>query len=159
MFPGSVLALDVGTKTIGLAGTDPMRMLALPLHTLARQSVVKDADALALLCRQRKVSQLVVGLPLELDGSEGRSARLARQVGEALVQRTGLPLCWVDERFSTVEARHRLRQAGLDERAQRAVVDAAAAAVILEDWMDAQRPPVSQETHKSASEVPPSSTE
>ncbi len=140
---GSVLALDVGTKTIGLAGTDPMRMLALPLHTLARQSVVKDADALALLCKSRRVSQLVVGLPLELDGSEGRSARLARQVGEALAGRTGLPLAYVDERFSTVEAKNRLREAGLNERQQRSVVDAAAAAVILEDWMSAEAAPSS----------------
>jgi putative Holliday junction resolvase len=148
---GSVLALDVGTKTIGLAGTDPMRMMALPLHTLARQSVVKDADALALLCKQRRVSQLVVGLPLELDGTEGRSARLARQVGDALAQRTALPLAYVDERFSTVEAKNRLREAGLNERQQRSVVDAAAAAVILEDWMAAEAAASSNQSPKSAS--------
>jgi putative Holliday junction resolvase len=136
--PGVALALDVGTKTIGLAKTDPEQRMAFPWQTLARQSVQKDAAALAEICRRWQVRQVVVGLPLELDGGEGRTARLARQVAAAVEGLTGLPIAWVDERFSTVEAKGRLREAGLDERQQRGVVDAQAAAVILQDWLDSQ---------------------
>jgi putative Holliday junction resolvase len=139
MRPGVVLSLDVGTKTIGLAVTDPERRMAFPLKTLARQSVVKDAEALEKLCRERGVTQIVVGLPLELNGEEGRTARLARQVADAIVARTQLPLAWVDERFSTVEAERYLREAGLNSRQQRGVIDAQAATVILDDWLDSIR--------------------
>lgn len=139
MRPGVVLSLDVGSKTIGLAVTDPERRMAFPLKTLARQSVAKDAEALEKLCRERGVTQIVVGLPLELNGEEGRTARLARQVADAIVARTQLPLAWVDERFSTVEAERYLREAGLNSRQQRGVIDAQAATVILDDWLDSIR--------------------
>ena len=72
-----------------------------------------------------------------LEGNEGRSARLARQVGEALGARTGLPIHYQDERYSTVEASRRLSEQCLSARDQRAVIDQAAAAVILQDWLDA----------------------
>lgn len=141
---GSVLALDVGSKTIGLAGTDPLRMMAFPLHTVMRQSVVKDAAILAKVCQERKVSQLVVGLALELDGSEGRPVRLARQVADELVRLTGLPVDWEDERYSTMEAKERLRDAGVPEVEWKSLVDAQAAAVILEDWLERTRQAAAQ---------------
>jgi putative Holliday junction resolvase len=78
---------------------------------------------------------VVVGLPLGLEGEETRSTRLARQVGEAL-RVAGLEVAYQDERFSTVEASRRLHEAGKDTRAQRAIIDQAAAAVILQDWLD-----------------------
>ena len=136
--PGVVLALDVGSQTIGLARTDPEQRMAFPWQTLARRSVLRDAEALREICRKWSVRRVVVGLPLELDGSEGRMARLARQVAEAVVAITELPLDWVDERFSTVEAKDRLREAGVKEGRLRTVVDAQAAAVILQDWLDAK---------------------
>ncbi len=139
--PGVALALDVGSQTIGLARTDPDQRMAFPWQTLARRSVLRDAEALRDICRQWKVQQVVVGLPLELDGSEGRTARLARQVAEALAAITQLPVDWVDERFSTVEAKERLRDAGVKEGRLRSVVDAQAAAVILQDWLDAKGAP------------------
>ncbi len=77
-------------------------------------------------------------LPYELDGAEGRSARLARQIGVALGARTGLPIHYQDERYSTVEASRKLTEQGLNSRQQRSVIDQAAAAVILQDWLDAQ---------------------
>lgn len=137
--PGSVLSLDVGSKTIGIAGTDGLRMMAFPLKTLMRQSVVKDAAALALICKERNVTQLVFGLALELDGSEGRPVKLARQVAEELGKRTGIPVDWEDERYSTTEAKERLREAGVPERDWKTMVDAQAAAVILEDWLERQK--------------------
>jgi putative Holliday junction resolvase len=90
---------------------------------------------LAALCTQLGVRAVVVGLPYELDGAEGRSARLARQVGEALGSASGLQIHYQDERYSTVEASRRLREAGHSAKAQRKIIDQAAAAVILEDWL------------------------
>ncbi len=134
---GPVLALDVGTRTIGLAITDPTRRMAFPDRTIARRSIAKDAEEIARICKERSVVWLVVGLPLTRDGGEARSARLARQVAEAVVSRTALPLSWVDERFSTLEAEHRLRAAGAPAAKRRQIIDQHAAVVILEDWIGA----------------------
>ena len=132
---GTILALDVGTKTIGIARASPPLNIPQTLYTLARRSVRKDAMELANVCRKERATIVVVGLPLELSGDEGRSARLARQVGDALGALTGLTVNYQDERFSTVEASRRLYAQGLDARAQKSRIDAAAAAVILEDWL------------------------
>ena len=133
--PGRLLALDVGTRTVGLAACDPERRLAWPLRTLARQGVKRDVAALSEVARAEGAVGLVVGLPLDERGAETRSTRLARGLGEALAEATGLPLAWMDERFSTVEAARRLRDRGLSEREARGRIDAAAAAVILEDFL------------------------
>lgn len=131
---GPVLSLDVSPSNIGMAITDPDRRLVLPLSTLKRQSVEKDSTAVAAICHTRKVTQVVVGLPLEVTGEEGRPARLARQVGEALRQKTSLPVDYYDERYSTLEARDRLAHVG--SRTRKAVEDQVAAQVILEDWLE-----------------------
>ncbi len=132
---GVILALDVGTKTIGVARAYTYSRMATPLTTLRRRSVRKDADALALLCKREGAEVVVVGLPLELSGAEGRSARLARQVGDALGGVAGLPIHYQDERYSTVEASRLLSERGLSARQQKSVIDQAAAAVILSDWL------------------------
>jgi len=135
---GTILALDVGTKTIGIARARAPLNIPQTLNTLARRSVRKDAHALAIVCGKEGATTVVVGLPYELNGNEGRSARLARQVGEALGELTGLPIHYQDERFSTVEASRRLYAQGLSSREQRSRIDAAAAAVILEDWLESK---------------------
>ena len=134
--PGPLLALDVGTRTIGLATCDPLRMLARPLSTLSRRGVRKDVLALQPVVEGQGVVGLVVGLPLGLDSSETRSTRLARQVGDALAEATGLPLVYHDERFSTVEAQRRLLETGTSRSRRKSLIDAAAAAVILQDFID-----------------------
>lgn len=134
--PGPLLALDVGTKTIGVAACDPSRRLARPVTTLARKGVRQDVAALERLARQEGATGLVVGLPLDLAGAETRSAHLARQVGDALAAATGLPLHWQDERFSSVEAERRLLAQGLSREERKRRIDAAAAAVILQDFLD-----------------------
>lgn len=126
MNPGAVLALDVGTGKIGLAVTDAGRRLAFPLDILPRRSVKKDAEALAVVCRAREVTALVCGLP-----PDPRLAHLARQVGDALASLTGLPVTYVDESWTSAEARGRLDDAGLPRHR----IDAVAAQVILEVWM------------------------
>ncbi|MCA9489525.1 MAG: Holliday junction resolvase RuvX [Myxococcales bacterium] len=133
---GRTLALDVGTKGIGIAVSDPTGMLASPLRTLQRKGVAKDAEALAALARELGVETLVVGLPYELDGTEARSARLARQVGEAVGERTGLPVRYVDERYSSVDAHRQLIEAGMSRERRKVVIDQQAAVIVLQAWLD-----------------------
>jgi putative Holliday junction resolvase len=127
------LCLDVGTKTIGVARGSRESGLASPLMTLSRQSVKKDAHRLNAICLEQRVQLVVVGLPLMLDGTEGRAVRLARQIGEAL-RGYGNDVCYQDERFSTVEAERRLIQTGKSSKKRKKEIDQAAAAVILEQW-------------------------
>lgn len=133
---GPAIGLDVGTKTIGVAFSDALGILASPHATLPRRGVRADADALAALCRERGVRHLVVGLPLELDGGEARSARLARQIGEALAERTGLAPVWIDERYSSVEAERALIAAHASRARRKEVIDQVAAVIILQSWLD-----------------------
>jgi putative Holliday junction resolvase len=133
---GCIIALDVGTKTIGIARASIDARLATPHSTLCRKSVKQDVARLAHLTTELAVELVVVGLPFELDGSEGRSARLARQVGDALGTATGLPIHYQDERYSTVVAEERLREAGYDGYQRKGIIDQAAAAVILGDYLD-----------------------
>jgi len=135
------LSLDVGTKTIGVARA-PARgpTIASPQFTLRREGLKRDVPRLWATVQQwGAVDTWVVGLPLELDGAEGRSARLARQVGDAIAKLGGT-VEYQDERFSTVEATRRLTAQGMDSRKQREVIDSAAAAVILEDWLSRVKP-------------------
>jgi len=135
-----IVSLDVGSKTIGVAIGFSDRRITQPILTLQRKSVKKDALKLQELCRKEAIDEIVVGLPLELSGEEGRSARLARQIGLALGELSGLPVHYQDERYSTVEAENRLREAGKTARQQKEMIDQVAAMVILEDWWRSQSP-------------------
>ena len=131
-----VMGLDVGTKTIGVAVSDPLGMLAHPVCTVAREGVRKDVGVLQGIIAERGAERVVVGLPLELDGTEERSARLARQIGGALRGATGLEVVYVDERFSSVDAEQQLIAANLSRGRRKAVIDQQAAVLILQAWLD-----------------------
>ena len=131
-----ILALDVGTKTIGVARVSLPGGVPTPHSTIARKGVKKDVARLTRLITELKIDDIVVGLPFELDGTEGRSARLARQIGEALSDSTNLPIHFQDERYSTVVAEERLMAAGYDGFQRKEKIDQAAAAVILGDYLD-----------------------
>lgn len=130
------IALDVGTKTIGVALTDPLCLFAQPFTTVARRGVKKDAALLKQICDEKRVRTLVVGLPLELDGTEARSARLARQVGEELGALLELPPIYIDERYSSVEAEELLVEMDASRARRKEVIDQMAAVVILTRWLD-----------------------
>jgi putative Holliday junction resolvase len=130
-----VMGLDVGTKTIGIALSDPSRRIASPERTLSRQGVKKDCEAIVRLATDRDVDHFVVGMPYELDGSESRSARLARQIGDALVER-GYAITYIDERYSSVEADRFMVEAGIGTTRRKAIIDQAAASVILQSFLD-----------------------
>jgi putative Holliday junction resolvase len=142
---GILIGLDVGTKTLGVARAPVGFTMAFPAFTLARAGVRRDVAALKERLREYTIDGVVVGLPYELEGAEGRSARLARQIGEEIRQAWGVPVYYQDERFSTVEATSRLHAKGLKVAAQRSIIDQAAAAVILQDWLESR---AAQETHR-----------
>jgi putative Holliday junction resolvase len=130
--PGPVMALDVGTAKIGVAFSDAGRRMAFPHSVVPRRGVARDAEGLARLARDRGCTALVVGLP----DSEGRMPRIARQVGDAVGALLALPVWYVDEGYTSAEARIRIADAGL----RRDTIDAHAAALILQQWLDAGLP-------------------
>jgi putative Holliday junction resolvase len=138
---GVRLGVDVGTVRVGVAVSDPDGILATPVVTLARdRRAGHDLDELAALVRERDAVEVVLGLPRHLSGASGVSAADARDYAAALSRRiTPVPVRLVDERLSTVSAERALRLSGRRSRAQRAVVDQAAAVVILQSALDADR--------------------
>ena len=143
--PGRVLGVDLGSRRIGLAATDPSGVLASPYDTLQRAGDVAD-DHRAIVAAAREVGacRIVVGLPRSLSGELGAAARSALAEIEALTEvarADAIEVDTYDERFTTMIAQHALRDANprrnKRRRAQREQVDAAAAAVILQSWVDA----------------------
>lgn len=136
------LGLDLGTKTIGLAVSDELGLTAQGLPTLRRQSLKKDLNTLAALARSRGVDRVILGLPLNMDGTEGPRAEATRRFGDRLAELTGLPVIYWDERLTTVAAQRALLEADLSRRQRREVIDQVAASLILQGWLDAQAPRV-----------------
>lgn len=138
---GRVLGLDWGTSRIGVAISDETQLIASPLATLTRRTGrrLPVGQFLTLVERERPVG-LVVGIPLGDDGLEGNSGIAARETGRALAERSGLPLDWLDESFTTADALTRAREAGQRTPISNARgIDASAAAEILQRWLDSRR--------------------
>lgn len=137
-----VLAIDFGERRIGLAVSDPTRTIATPLATLTRKAGKQPPwTELTRIAREQEAAEIVVGLPLGLGGEEGAWATQVRGYGEELARRTKLPVHWVDERLTSVRAERGIRALGLKrkDREDKARIDAAAAALILEGWLTRQR--------------------
>ena len=133
------MGIDFGERRTGVALSDPTGTLASPLETLVRRQGQRlPVAALESLARSHGVTAIVVGIPLTLDGHEGDWARRVRTAGEDLGRRLGVPVEFVDERFTSVRAERAVRTAGLPrrERERRERVDRAAAALILQAWLD-----------------------
>lgn len=132
------MALDHGTKRIGIAFSDELEILASPFEVWPQEG---DATLrkLARLCREEGVQALLVGLPRHKDGAESATAPLARSFGAALASLTGLPLRFGDEHLSSMEAERLLAQRGVKPKDRKARLDAAAAAVILNDFIESRR--------------------
>ncbi|MGY1723745.1 Holliday junction resolvase RuvX [Blastococcus sp. SYSU DS0533] len=139
---GRVLGVDVGTVRVGLALSDPTGTLASPLETLRRAKDGADLDRLAALVAEHEVSEVVVGEPVHLSGAPGASAQDAADYAQELADRIpDVPVNLIDERLSTVTAASHLREGGIDSRRQRAVIDQAAAVVILQQYLDSRQAP------------------
>lgn len=140
---GRVLALDLGSRTIGVAVSDESRTIAQPLRTLPRQrqGYRRDVAAIREIVRQMAVSTVVIGLPLTLDGRRGTQAQRAAEFAQILGARLSVPVVLHDERLSTFEAEESLREAGLPKERWKEHVDAVAAALILRDYLAATKMP------------------
>ena len=135
---GSLLALDASKRRIGLAGTDPGRRLVTPLVILARGAWAEDVARLARVVREREVAGLVVGLPLNMNGSAGPMAQAARALARNLDATLGLPVLLQDERLTTFAVRDAIEEGRLPRpRRKGEPLDHYAAAVILEDALRA----------------------
>lgn len=133
---GRILAIDYGTVRIGLALSDPNGFLAQSLDVLKRRS---DDDAImriAEIAREREASEMVVGLPLNMNGSEGEKADICRAFAAKLEERTGLPVHLFDERLTTVAAQRTLIEQDVRRSKRKQVVDAVAATVLLQTYLD-----------------------
>ncbi|HEY3834827.1 MAG TPA: Holliday junction resolvase RuvX [Acidimicrobiia bacterium] len=136
---GRVLAVDLGSRRIGLALSDPSRTIASPLLVLERsRSAGDDHAAILAVAREREVATIVVGLPLSLSGRAGPAAKAAEAEIGALAEAAGAELAVVafDERLTTVSAQRSLRAAGVAGRNQRTMVDKVAAAIMLQAFLD-----------------------
>ena len=130
------LGIDFGEKRIGLAISDPDGRLALPLTALERRNDRSALRQIAEIAQREGVERLVLGEPVDLYGRKGPTAERARRFGARLAELTGLPVAWVDEALTSVEAAGRLRQAGVDTRREPGRIDAVAAQILLQDALD-----------------------
>jgi putative holliday junction resolvase len=133
-----VLAVDFGEKRIGLAVSDASGHVVVPVGAVARASDAQAAAAVARAAKEREVARLVVGLPRNLDGSEGAVARRARNFARRLADASGLPVDLHGEGLTSVDAERSLRAAGIARGRRNAARDAEAAAVLLRDWLSAR---------------------
>lgn len=138
-----VMGIDFGERRIGVAVSDPSRTLASPLETVTRRPGKRPPfTRLEEMAREREVGQLVVGLPLDLRGAETPWCGEVRAMGDELARRLEVPVAYVDERLTSVQAERQVRTSGLrkSRREEKGRVDAGAAAIILQIWLDGARP-------------------
>jgi putative Holliday junction resolvase len=133
---GALFGLDLGSKTIGIAISDPERRIASPLHTITRKTFTADATALLAEANRHAIAALVLGLPLNMDGSEGPRVQATRAFARNLGKLTDLPIAYWDERLSTAAVTRTLIDADASRKRRGEVVDKMAAAYILQGALD-----------------------
>ncbi|MGC2827905.1 MAG: Holliday junction resolvase RuvX [Pseudolabrys sp.] len=133
---GVLIGLDLGTKTIGVAASDPERKLATGIETIARKAFTADAQRVLMLAGERSAVGFVLGLPINMDGSEGPRAQSTRAFARNLGKLTELPIALWDERLSTAAVERELIAADVSRVKRAAVIDQHAAAFILQGALD-----------------------
>jgi putative holliday junction resolvase len=134
--PRRVLGLDVGSKTIGMAVSDPLGITAQGLNTIRRKNKRLDFGQLERVIRQYEVAEVVVGYPLRMSGAEGSQAEKMQQFAEELRRRFELPVHLWDERLTSAQANRMLRETDLSIKRRGEVIDRLAAVLILQSWLD-----------------------
>jgi putative holliday junction resolvase len=133
---GALIGLDLGTKTIGVAVSDPDRRVAAPVETVMRKRFALDAQRILALAAERRAVAYVLGLPVNMDGSEGPRAQATRAFARNLEKLTALPIALWDERLSTAAVERALIAADLSRAKRKAVIDQHAATYILQGALD-----------------------
>ena len=134
-----LLGIDYGARRTGVASCDPMGILASPVTVIDEANRNKLVDALCKIAREKRAEKLILGLPLRTDGTKGDKALAVEALAETLRARSGLPVELWDERFSSVIAHQALGAANIKAKDRRGVVDAVAAVVILQSYLDRLR--------------------
>jgi len=132
----ALAGLDLGTKTIGVAVSDPFLSVATPLETIRRVTFTRDAEALTAILTHRSVGGIVLGLPMNMDGSEGPRAQSTRAFARNLDRLIDMPILMWDERLSTVAAERALLEADTSRKRRAEVIDHVAAGYILQGALD-----------------------
>jgi putative holliday junction resolvase len=135
-----ILGLDLGDKRIGIAISDPLGITAAGLETLKRVNTQTDTRAVAQIAERHGAVQIVLGLPLNMDGSSGEQAEKTRSFGRKLARVTGLPIVYEDERLSTISAIRTLTLQKVKTGHNKELVDRQAAAIILQRFLDRNEP-------------------
>jgi putative Holliday junction resolvase len=133
---GALIGLDLGSKTIGVAASDPDRRLAATVETVSRTRFTLDAERLLALAGERRAVGFVLGLPLNMDGTEGPRAQATRAFARNFSKLTALPIALWDERLSTAAVERGLIEADASRKKRKAVIDQHAAAYILQGALD-----------------------
>lgn len=134
-----ILGIDLGKARTGIAICDPGEMLASPLCVLHEHNRERLLEKIGEFSQEHRAEQIALGLPKNMDGSEGESAQNAREFGRLLQEKTGLPVAFVDERGTTVTAHGYLNQNDVRGKKRKAVVDSVAAVIILQNYLDYRR--------------------
>ena len=135
----SALGLDVGKKRMGVAGCDGTGLIATGLTTIYRTSWAEDVEQLKKIIREREVEILVIGLPYNLNGTLGFQAKQVQKFAEKISQSLQLPIEYVDERLTSVEAQNQLKAQKRFSTRDKGAIDRRAAAIILQQWLDQRR--------------------
>lgn len=143
MFKGNnamiIMSVDLGKVRTGLAVCDKSGFLASPVGVITERDTEVLADKISEKAKELKAEKIILGLPKNMDGSEGESAKNARSFGEILKQKTGLELIMQDERGTTMTAHRYLNETNTRGKKRKAVVDSVAAVIILQDYLDSER--------------------
>lgn len=131
-----ILALDHGTVRIGVAASDELKMFASPLECIPAEPFDRVLERLQQLVREKDVELIVLGMPRNMDGSHGPAAQKVREFADRVRNAVTVPLVLWDERLSSVQAQRMLREAGHKAKQQRGKVDASAAAILLQSYLD-----------------------
>lgn len=131
-----ILSLDIGTVRIGIATSDIMEIIASAYETYRRKNLTEDVKYIASLVSKLEVGEVVIGLPLKLDGTEGQSVEMAKTFGDELAKLITCPIVYQDERLSTVTAQKILIESGMRREKRKDKVDSIAATIILQTYLD-----------------------
>lgn len=131
-----IIGLDVGTKTIGVAVSDPLGFTAQGVKTLRRTNAKQDVQAVVELLTAYEAQEVLIGLPLNMNGSEGPSAVMARKFGQQMAAATRIPITFRDERYSTVAAERILLEGDVSRKKRKQVIDKMAAVFVLQGYLD-----------------------
>lgn len=134
-----LIGLDLGTKTIGIALSDAGHRIGTPMETIRRTKFTKDAERLIEICDEHDIGGIAIGLPLNMDGSEGPRVQATRAFERSLSEKIDLPMLFWDERLTTVAAERAMLEADLSRKKRAARIDATAAGLILQGVLDRLR--------------------